>query len=421
MNKLLTSVIISVILAGCGGGGSDSSTPVTTPSQPTSPTTPTTPTTPPAPPVLTNTISLKVDGGVNGNYFNGLFGSVTVCKPNTANNNAPGNCTTIDHVLFDTGSVGLRLFSQSLPSGFNLPNSVDSQNNNYAQCMQFASGVTWGTINNADIKMNGEIATNIPVQIIGDSQSTIPQSCASIGKSFQVASDLGANGIIGIGLFKQDCGKACETVVNNTLYYKCTPTGCTNTTIPISQQVQNPIAKFPQDNNGTIIVLNDVPDNGAVSTSGTLYFGIGTQTNNTKNLSTIKTNSRGLINITYNGKVFNESFIDSGSSITSFTDPNLKACTKLTDYFCPDTPTNLPILISSFDNSNSLNSSVRINNAETLLSRTNNVVFNNVVGNSDVFSNTTIDLGLSYFMGKTVATGLEGTNSNLGTGTYFAF
>lgn len=410
MNKLLTGFLVSILLVGCGGGGSDSSTPNDNPSQPNVPT----------PPVLTNTIALKVDGGVNGNYFNGLFGSVTVCKPNTANtSNTNSNCTTIDHVLFDTGSVGLRLFAQSLPSGFTLPNSVDSQNNNYAQCMQFASGVTWGTVNNADIKMNGEIASNIPVQIIGN--GNIPQSCSSIGKSFQVASDLGANGIMGIGLFKQDCGKACETVVNNTLYYKCSATGCTNTTIPVSMQVQNPVSKFPQDNNGTIIVLNDVPDIGATSTSGTLYFGIGTQANNTKALTPLNTNSRGLINISYNGKVFNESFLDSGSSITSLTDNTLKTCTKLTDYYCPDNMISMPIIVSSFDNTNNVNSVIKIANAENLLNRTNNVVFNNVVGNNDVFSNTTIDLGLSYFMGKTVATGLEGTSSNIASGTYFAF
>lgn len=410
MNKLLTSLVVSSILVGCGGGGSDSpNNPAPTPNIPTTPS-------------LTNMIALKVDGGINGNYFNGLFGSVTICKPNTAttdNNN--NNCTTIDNVLFDTGSVGLRLFSSAIPSNFALPNSVDSQNNKYAQCMQFASGNTWGTVHNADIKMNGEIANNIPIQIIGNSQVSIPQSCSSIGKSFQLASDLGANGIMGIGLFKQDCGRACETVVNNTLYYKCSPTGCVNTTIPVSQQVQNPVSKFATNNNGTIIVLNDVPDTGAPSTTGILYFGIGTQTNNTKNLSVVKTNSRGLINITYNGKVFNESFLDSGSSITTFTDSSLKPCRILTDYFCPDSQMNLPILVSSFDNSSSINSVIKVANAENLLNRTNRVVFNNVVGNNDVFSNNTIDLGLSFFLGKTVATGLEGTTSNLGSGTYFAF
>ena len=56
-----------------------------------------------------NVLPIIVDGGPPGiapYYVNGLFTSVRVCVPGSTT-----QCQTIDHVLVDTGSVGLRLLS----------------------------------------------------------------------------------------------------------------------------------------------------------------------------------------------------------------------------------------------------------------------------------------------------------------------
>ena len=55
---------------------------------------------------VNNVLPIVVDAGPTGNYANGAFATVTVCAPGTS------SCQTIDHVLVDTGSVGLRLLAQ---------------------------------------------------------------------------------------------------------------------------------------------------------------------------------------------------------------------------------------------------------------------------------------------------------------------
>src|SRR5664279_5010150 len=55
---------------------------------------------------VNNVLPIVVDLGPLNNYANGSFATVTVCTPGTS------TCQTIDHVLVDTGSIGLRLLSQ---------------------------------------------------------------------------------------------------------------------------------------------------------------------------------------------------------------------------------------------------------------------------------------------------------------------
>ena len=53
-----------------------------------------------------NVQPITVNAGPANNYANGLFTSVTICVPGSAS-----NCQTIDGVLVDTGSSGLRILS----------------------------------------------------------------------------------------------------------------------------------------------------------------------------------------------------------------------------------------------------------------------------------------------------------------------
>ena len=64
-------------------------------------------------------------------------------------------------------------------------------------------------------------------------------------------------------------------------YFACPGgTSCARTAVPLAQQVANPVAKFAVDNNGVIVQMPPMPDTGAPSATGTLVFGIGTQSNN---------------------------------------------------------------------------------------------------------------------------------------------
>ena len=127
--------------------------------------------------IAPNAISFSVqniyDGGVNLPYV-----SVEVCQPGTT------KCQTISNILLDTGSTGLRVFASALND---LP--LTSQTNGgtpLAECATFISGVTWGSVKVADIKMSSEIARSISIQVIADpAYPTIPsQSYCSITAAF---------------------------------------------------------------------------------------------------------------------------------------------------------------------------------------------------------------------------------------------
>ena len=65
-------------------------------------------------PTLTNFATVIIDGGpadvvAQGGAYNEPFVSVTLCAPGSTT-----NCQTIDHVLLDTGSVGLRMEASAL-------------------------------------------------------------------------------------------------------------------------------------------------------------------------------------------------------------------------------------------------------------------------------------------------------------------
>jgi hypothetical protein len=116
---------------------------------------------------------------------------------------------------------------------------------------------------------------------LGDSSfPTAPGDCNSGGSANDTVDTLGANGILGIGVFRQDCGSFCVTSASGNVYFSCPGGSCVSTTAPLASQLQNPVWMFPQDNNGFLITLPAIPATGAPSVSGSLIFGIGTQSNN---------------------------------------------------------------------------------------------------------------------------------------------
>ena len=483
MGLAIAAAAACVLAASCGGGGgsgsNNSNTPVATIAQQVATCDHGQPQSQVAVPTTGNSVPVMIDSGpcAYGVPFGSPSGtassvykvgaanvpytSVTICTPGSTT-----ACQTIDHILVDTGSSGLRLMSSVLTGAATLP-AISVNNAPLIECVQFADGYSWGSIRTADVHIAGESAMSLPVQVVGDSSSyTVPSGC--LGTSTTPLSPLndvgsfGSNGVLGVGLFKQDCGPGCVGPLNagNGFYYSCpTTSSCSGFGPAISQQVTNPVALFATDNNGVVLQFPNVPAaSGALNVQGTLSFGINTQTNNQASAGTLNTylaepdtgpNPGDFIStlLTASGgynvptTAFSNSFIDSGSNAIYF--PNTGTPTVIpTDatysWFIPVVPSSSPadvITLTATQQSYTgaigpAGFSFEIANANTVLFPSgsgNNTVFNGLGAPSGTGSGSTggVDWGLPFFLGKTIYVGLEGDTISIAgtqqTGPFWAY
>ena len=413
MRALLFVSIASaaLLLAGCGGGGGGSRSSAATIGSSTTTTTTPPPSnsggTPPTPSSsAANVATIVVDGGTDGNAINEPFVSVTVCQPGTA------TCQTIDHILVDTGSSGLRVLASAL-GAVQLPGVAALGGGALAECPNFASGWSWGTVRRADVKVAGESASSIPIQVVNDpAYPNVPTSCKNSGASMGAGGS--ANGILGVGMLIQDCGLGCVTNPNNGTYYTCSGSNpCTGSPAQLDSQVVNPAAGFATDNNGVAISLPAVDPPGASSPQGTLTFGIGTAGNNSLGTAIVYTpDSSGYIQTTYNNNTMS-SFLDSGSNGTFFQDTGIPVCSS--GFYCPTTTLNLQATIAGSNG----NSSPVDFTIESINSVAGSITAAPIGG--DTFIPGTFDWGLPFFFGRTVYVAFYGASTPRGAGPYVAF
>jgi hypothetical protein len=404
-------------LAACGGGGGSDSGSSSTSAGNTSQL-PAGPTQQPIAVGAANTVGVTVNSGVTGNMPNIPTISVTVCAAGTS------TCQTISNVQVDTASYGLRIAASALNSTMTgaLPLTTASSGGTLAECTAFADGYTWGTVRNADVTIGGEKASNIPIQVIGDlATSSVPQACASYGSAQNTPQDLGANGLIGIGVAPWDCGSRCATnTSNSSSYYSCPGgTNCSTVAVANSAQVANPVAHFTTDNNGVILQMAPVSQTGQASATGTLVFGIGTQSNNTMSASqSFATDQWGDVVGTYKSRSL-AAFLDSGSNGLFFNDSSIAQCGgNLGTFYCPSTPLALSATLTDLNNK-SATVNFNVVSAQVLLGSGSNFVANDLAG--EFGSNANLDLGLPFFYGRYVYYGYDQTATG-GTQTpYFAF
>ena len=451
MSKFLALIPTSLLLlAGCGGSGTSTHQPPPPPPPP-----------PPGQVIATpgppNAESLVIDSGPNAlttPATNTAFVTVKVCMPD----GTFATCQTIDHIEIDTGSIGLRIIAAGNPAGqlsLALPAVADPNNANHvlAECLEFADGFSWGSVNRADISLpvSGETATNVIVHVIGATSAGDPANAnptcvppAPLVTENTVPA-FGANGILGVGPFVNDCNStsACTAQAptpagcsgmscypgNSATYFSCTTPpaalSCAQTNVPLDHQLPNPavvFAKHPDgsvDNNGVIVELPAVGASGAAGpfTGGVLVFGIGTQTNNAITGATKlpADQSSGVISATLNGKMYPNSYLDSGSNANLFPS-TLPGCPSPNQGFlCPGSTTNESATLQG-TNGTVLTADFSVANANSLFSNANYVAFPNLAGNNS--DNTSVDLGLSFFYGRNIFTGFENPNVSA---PYFAY
>ena len=400
---LCTTLCLSSI--GCGGhGGSSSLAGVSGGSTPS----------------VSNVVDVVVDSGPTSTSpdVNTLFTTVTVCAPGSTT-----NCQTIDHIQVDTQSFGLRILAPALTLA--LPVQSAANGDSLLECTAFVDGYSWGPVALADVKISGESASSVPVQVIGDPNfSNVPASCSGQAPTEEdTVAAFGANGILGIGVFDQDCGPQCTTTVDNGFYYACTSTLCQATAVPLANQVTNPVSLFATDNNGSIIQLPSVAAQGAATLTGSLIFGIDTQTNNASGSETVLSVDPqfGYLTAVFAGQSLTMSFIDSGSNGIYFTDTGIVQCTdqNYTQFYCPAGTLNLTMTLQG---SNGVAGEIAfsIGNAQSLETGNPTFAAQPMLAGTNPLSGS-FDFGLPFYYGRRVATALENSTTSLGSGPYVAY
>jgi hypothetical protein len=373
-----------------------------------------------------NVVAVTVSAGPSetSSTFNIPYTSLTVCVAGTS------TCTTINDVLVDTGSSGLRLMASAL-SALTLAEQSDpnAAGNIIAECLPFADGYTWGAVATADVKIGQESASAVPINIIDDNASfapAVPASCSSNGTSLNSVNDFGANGVLGVGLFGQDCGSGCAETASYDLYYSCDTSACVPTTEALASQVVNPVALFATDNNGVILQLPTIPDAGAASATGYLVFGIGTESNNALGSATVLTTNpdTGTFITEFNGESLANSFIDSGSNGLYFPDSAIATCTgsaEAAQFYCP---TFTMVLSATNEGENGTTSTVAFDLANLNDLRQSYFAFDDVGGDATAITGLGtdyFDFGLPFFYGRTVFTAIDGMSAGSATGPYVAY
>jgi Protein of unknown function (DUF3443) len=400
-----------------------------------------------------NTLPITIDGGstaivqADGIIPNFAYVSVTICAHGTS------NCQTVDHLQVDTQSVGLRIMGSVLNSTLlaALPTATTSAGQPVFECAPFADGYSWGRVASADIKFtSSETASAVPIHIIQDPTSVsipaVPTDCVNAaGTDFaeNTPATFAANGVLGIGALLQDCGAECVSGTVPGSYYGCTSdTGsgtCADITMAVGAQVQNPVAVLASaDNNGVAIALSTVSASGEASASGTLYFGVGTESNSALGSATVyQVDSQfgQFLDTQYAGADLPGSVLDLGSNAYFF-NSSIVQCSNadFAGYYCPSGTLAQSATIQgessvSFNADGSAISGVRtgtqmsfdfdIGNAQTVL--TSSMAALPTLGATGMSG--TFDWGLPFFYGRTLFVVFEGRSAtgSSQTGPYMAF
>ena len=382
----------ALALAGCGGGGGSSSTSV-------APATPSVP-------LDANQLAVSVEQEPNITSYitaNTPYASVTVCD-------SLGNCSTVNHVLVDTGSYGLRLFASALGSNVQLTPMVSTTAGTLGQpigeCAGFISNSVWGPVRMATVKLGAMQTSQIPVQILADpnfptattaagGSSVCPNATAS-----STEQQFGAKGVLGIGLLTNDGQQ----------YYACTASSCTSVAPP--QQVSNPVAALPSDNNGVILSMPAV-STVQNSVAGVLTFGVDTESNNQlTGYTVLPATSSGYVTVTMNGTNYARSFIDSGSNANFLVLPGVS--TDSNGFYAPAQFTTYPATVSGGGTSYATSVSVEASSSQPL----GVAVYPYLAAPSG--SSNSQDFGLPYFYGKSIAYAIHGSVTLHGTGPFYA-
>jgi hypothetical protein len=407
------SLLALAAFSGCGGGNDNNGAPSCPQSSSANN---------PAIPAGNNILPVSVSTSPYPNApVNQPLVSVTICVPGTA------QCQTIDNLLLDTGSYGLRIFKSLI--NISLPAVSDPNGNTLAECVGYLTGSQWGPLAVADVVMGGETASSVNIQEVDSTfPAGIPASSDCVSGVDTSPSNAGYNGIIGVGLVANDCGSGC-TDPEATYYFSCASGSCSPEVVDAAHQTQNPISLMPTGfNNGVSLTLPSVTACGTTGATGYLALGVGTQSNNTPpaGVNVIKADPTFLTMLTnFQGVQNHQSFIDSGSNTygiypTGNVQSDLGNCGGGADgFFCPTDSPTYSATMQAASGGSQVTVPFQIVNSYSLIDSGNSAF--STLGSYGLSGE--FDWGINFFSGRTVYVVITSTTntSGIGKGPLWAF
>ena len=380
-----------------------------------------------APPPTANVVSLTVDSGPAGTTgaINHAYVTVKVCV-----SGSQSECASIDHVLLDTGSFGLRLVRSVLAAhAVTLAAETDAQSRTIEECVSFNGGQTWGPVALADVTLAEERAAKLPVQVMDDTGSGAPPpaGCGANGTLINGVSGFSANGVLGVGVLIQDCGQACASAAAPLpFYYGCSAAGaCSAENVALGQQVTNPVAMFAADNTGVVIQLPNLANaNGDATVQGELIFGVDTQSDNSlpiTGVTVLGASGSGDFDTTYNGGAAAlPALIDSGTDAYSFSDPTIAVCSSgaFVGYYCPAVAPLSAFAVNTGVGAENATSTVDFALADPNSFVSGAAAFIDLGGGG---GSTSFIWGMPFFYGRAVYIGFEQRVSGTHNGPFYAY
>ena len=254
--------------------------------------------------------------------FNRMVISIDLCAPGTT------RCVTIDEVMVDTGSTGLRIEPGVLPSSLGLRPMLGEGAAPLGECVRFVHDQAWGFLARADLHLGGMVAPNLPIQLISPDDEPHPSQCPASNVSPT------SNATLGIGPLT-DCPDPCDGSGPGASYFACPPDGCRPIRMEAADRLPNPVWRLPRHNSGVVFELPGVPPEGSGGVTGRLIFGIDTADNNRIDaMHVLRLDAFGRFTSVMAGRPYPHSSIDSGTTTMVVPADDFRRCERIPWALC---------------------------------------------------------------------------------------
>lgn len=286
-------------------------------------------------------VPISIGSGMNGYGINTMYVSITLCRDQSGT-----SCQTIDNIILDTGSFGLKINKSALPESFieTLPRVTTNDDQMVYACNTFGSGYVFASEHYASLHLANDYTNNVVVQIIENAPTDeIPNSCVAKGP-FDNFENFGANGIIGVNpaltlsnssilLYRKDVNGIYQALSESE-----------TSSVPILNQ--NPLPSLQHNNNGFVIAIPPTLQNTNTNIAGKLILGVNTGGNNliTKKTNLIVASESSLSTVCNSGCFYSKienpestipAVFDSGTNSWVFISNNIPICSY---GYCPESP-----------------------------------------------------------------------------------